>query len=132
MVCLLFTKEKDTGKVNRIRVFEKTHYKEGKGWANEACEADWGKIQEELAKTMRDAADSSTPVDEIGVLERALGTKRGHIRGVGRVVRRIIPEISSACPPPQQEWQKMQQEMQQMRQEMQEMRQQQQNEQHQH
>ncbi|KAF5782551.1 putative transposase, Ptta/En/Spm, plant [Helianthus annuus] len=112
--------EQKTGSPNYIAVFEKTHYKEGRGWANDICAADWGKIQDELARASRDVDDTS-PVDELEVLKSALGHRYGHVRGVGRVVKNVTHEISSSYPLPRQQLE----EMQQMRQEIQEMRQQQ-------
>ncbi|XP_022010463.1 transcription factor asR4-like [Helianthus annuus] len=85
-----------------------------------------GKIQDELARVLRDVDDTS-PVDELEVLKSALGHRNGHVRGVGRVVKNVTHEISSSNPPPRQQQQL--EEMQQMRQEIQEMRQQQQQQQ---
>ncbi|KAL8227309.1 hypothetical protein R6Q57_017141 [Mikania cordata] len=34
-----------------------------------------------------------TPVDEVEVLERSLGQRRGHVRGVGRTVKSITPDL---------------------------------------
>ncbi|KAJ0502765.1 putative transposase, Ptta/En/Spm, plant [Helianthus annuus] len=122
--------EQKTRSPNYIVVFEKTHYKEGRGWANDICAADWGKIQDKLARASRDVDDTS-PVDELEVLKSALGHRNGHARGVGRVVKNVTHEISSSYRPPrqQQQLEEMQEEMQQMRQKIQEMRQQQQQQQ---
>jgi hypothetical protein len=61
------------------------------------------RIEDELKRSTTETGDSST-VDEFALMERALGQRRGHIRGVGRVVRHPTPVIASAYPPPPQQW----------------------------
>ncbi|KAI3755132.1 hypothetical protein L1987_54927 [Smallanthus sonchifolius] len=83
-----------------IDVFKSTHYKEGTGWANTNSSSDYisqmillldlehptDRIQEEYTRSSAEFGGDSSAVDEIACMERALGHRRGHIRGVGRVV----------------------------------------------
>ncbi|KAL8217072.1 hypothetical protein R6Q57_023909 [Mikania cordata] len=49
-------------------------------------------ITEQLNKAKSSCGDD-TPVDEVEVLERSLGQRRGHVRGVGRTVKSITPNL---------------------------------------
>ncbi|KAI3699037.1 hypothetical protein L2E82_43030 [Cichorium intybus] len=93
-----------TGKSSDIEVWRKSHFKEGRGWVNDKAQSDWvnklEKIQVEY-KTMLDKADGDeTNVNEIKCLERALGERRGHTRGVGRKIQNIpahyVPDASTS------------------------------------
>ncbi|KAL8251367.1 hypothetical protein R6Q59_035060 [Mikania micrantha] len=59
-------------------------------------------MQEELKRCTQDSGDSES-VNQIECMERTLGQRHGHIRGVGRVVRHPTPDISSTYPPQQGE-----------------------------
>ncbi|KAL8231522.1 hypothetical protein R6Q57_001300 [Mikania cordata] len=48
----------------------------------------WDNITEELNKAKSTSGGDDTPVDEVEVLERSLGQRRGHVRGVGRTVKK--------------------------------------------
>ncbi|KAL8249279.1 hypothetical protein R6Q59_006147 [Mikania micrantha] len=61
-------------------------------------------MQEELKRCTQESGDSGS-VNQIECMERALGQRRGHIRGVSRVVRHPTPDVSSTYPPQQGEWQ---------------------------
>ncbi|KAL8267227.1 hypothetical protein R6Q59_004571 [Mikania micrantha] len=87
-----------------IEVFKETHYKAGEGWVNVIAESDYDIMQEELKRCTQESYDSES-VNQIECMERALGQRRGHIRGVGRVVRHPTPDVSSSYPPQQGEWQ---------------------------
>ncbi|KAL8215158.1 hypothetical protein R6Q57_004607 [Mikania cordata] len=51
-------------------------------------------ITDELNKTKSTSGGDDTPVDEVEVLQRSLGQRRGHVRGVGRIVKSITPNLS--------------------------------------
>ncbi|KAL8241772.1 hypothetical protein R6Q59_012074 [Mikania micrantha] len=85
-----------------IEVFKETHYKAGEGWVNEIAESDYDIMQEELKRCTQESGDSES-VNQLECMERALGQRRGHIRGVGRVVRHPTPDVSSTYPPQQGE-----------------------------
>ncbi|KAL8263148.1 hypothetical protein R6Q59_024497 [Mikania micrantha] len=61
-------------------------------------------MQEELKRCNQESGDSES-VNQLECMERALGQRRVHIRGVGRVVRQPTPDVSSTYPPQQGEWQ---------------------------
>ncbi|KAI3712093.1 hypothetical protein L1987_70642 [Smallanthus sonchifolius] len=68
-----------------IDVFRSTHYKEGTGWANDFASTDYDRIQEEYTISSAESGGDTSTIDEFACMERALGHRRGHIRGVGRV-----------------------------------------------
>ncbi|KAI3711783.1 hypothetical protein L1987_70329 [Smallanthus sonchifolius] len=84
-------------------VFKSTHYKEGTGWANTNVSSDYVK---EYTRSSAESGGDSSAVDEIACMERALGHRRGHIRGVGRVVSNPTPDLFSTSPP-QPHWQEV-------------------------
>ncbi|KAL8252262.1 hypothetical protein R6Q59_035955 [Mikania micrantha] len=86
-----------------IEVFKETHFKVGKGWANEIAESDYEMMQEEFKKSTQESGDSSS-VNQIECMERVLGQRRGHIRGVGRVVRHPTLDVSQTYPSRDGEW----------------------------
>ncbi|KAI3705534.1 hypothetical protein L1987_75773 [Smallanthus sonchifolius] len=73
-----------------IDVFKSTNYKEGTGWANTNASSDYDRIQEKYTRSYAESGGDSSAVDEIACMERALGHRRGHIRGVGRVSYEIL------------------------------------------
>ncbi|KAL8213863.1 hypothetical protein R6Q57_003312 [Mikania cordata] len=50
-------------------------------------------ITEELKKAKSTSSGDDKPVDEVEVLERSLGQRRGHVTDVGRTVKRITPDL---------------------------------------
>ncbi|KAL8213856.1 hypothetical protein R6Q57_003305 [Mikania cordata] len=50
-------------------------------------------ITNELNKTKSTSGGDDTPVDEVEVMERSLGQRRGHVRGVDRTVKSITPDL---------------------------------------
>ncbi|KAL8232986.1 hypothetical protein R6Q57_002764 [Mikania cordata] len=50
-------------------------------------------ITDELNKAKSTTGGDDTPVDEVEVLQRSLGERRGHVRGVGRKVKSITPDL---------------------------------------
>ncbi|KAI3742677.1 hypothetical protein L1987_60370 [Smallanthus sonchifolius] len=79
-----------------INVFRSTHYKEGTGWVNDSASTDY-----------------------FARMERALGHRRGHIRGVGRVVSNPTPDVFGT-PSPQPHWQDVDQRVASLQQQFQE------------
>ncbi|KAL8250803.1 hypothetical protein R6Q59_034496 [Mikania micrantha] len=71
------------------------HFKESSGWYNQLAEQHWENITHELNKAKSTSGGDDTPVDEVEVLERSLGQRRGHVRGVGRTVKSITPDLPS-------------------------------------
>ncbi|KAI3741670.1 hypothetical protein L1987_59344 [Smallanthus sonchifolius] len=101
-----------------IDVFKSTHYKEGTGWANTNASSDYDRIQEEYARSSAESGGDSSAVDEFACMERALGQRRGHIRGVGRVVSNPTPDLFST-PTPQPHWQEVDERVTQLQQQLQ-------------
>ncbi|KAD1196173.1 hypothetical protein E3N88_43159 [Mikania micrantha] len=91
------------GTTSIVDGWKKTHYKPGLGWANDLAEQDWQRIQNE-ARRLGDNSSSEIS-DEYDVMKHALGERRGHIRGVGRVVKSAPAEMSSSYSPQSQGWQ---------------------------
>ncbi|KAL8208689.1 hypothetical protein R6Q57_008101 [Mikania cordata] len=54
---------------------------------------EWENITDELNKTKSTSGGDDTPVDEVEVLQRSLGERRGHVRGVGRKVKSKTPDM---------------------------------------
>ncbi|KAL8202071.1 hypothetical protein R6Q57_011218 [Mikania cordata] len=50
-------------------------------------------ITDELNKSKSTSGGDDTPVDEVEVLQRSLGQRRGQVRGVGRKVKSITPDL---------------------------------------
>ncbi|KAL8215988.1 hypothetical protein R6Q57_022825 [Mikania cordata] len=50
-------------------------------------------ITDELNKAKSTSGGDDTPVDEVELLERSLGQRRGHVRGVGRTGKSITPNL---------------------------------------
>ncbi|KAL8228344.1 hypothetical protein R6Q57_015928 [Mikania cordata] len=64
--------------------------------AGEICilrEARDENITDELNKAKSTSDGDDTPVDEVEVLERSLAQRREHVRGVGRTVKSITPDL---------------------------------------
>ncbi|KAD6454932.1 hypothetical protein E3N88_09638 [Mikania micrantha] len=91
------------GTTSSIDGWKKTHYKPGLGWANDLTEQDWQKIQNEARRLGHNS--SSEISDEYDVMKHALGERRGHIRGVGRVVKSVPAEMQSSYSSQSQGWQ---------------------------
>ncbi|KAL8232952.1 hypothetical protein R6Q57_002730 [Mikania cordata] len=69
------------------------HFKGSSGWYNQLAEQHWENITVELKKAKSTPGGDDTPVDEVEVLQRSLGERRGHVRGVGRKVKSITPDL---------------------------------------
>ncbi|KAL8231000.1 hypothetical protein R6Q57_000778 [Mikania cordata] len=53
-----------------------------------------GKIMDEKKKSMSSSGGDDTPINEVEILERSLVQRRGHIRGVGRTVKSVTPDVA--------------------------------------
>ncbi|KAL8262631.1 hypothetical protein R6Q59_023980 [Mikania micrantha] len=64
-----------------------------------------GKIMDEKNKSTSSSSGDDTPINEVEILERSLGQRRGHIRGVGRTVKSVTPDFaqSMSYTPPNQD-----------------------------
>ncbi|KAL8256617.1 hypothetical protein R6Q59_031684 [Mikania micrantha] len=51
-------------------------------------------IMDEKNKSMSSSDGDDTPVNEVAILERSLGQRRGHIRGVGRTVKSVTSDVA--------------------------------------
>ncbi|KAL8265382.1 hypothetical protein R6Q59_023512 [Mikania micrantha] len=69
------------------------HFKESSGWYSQLTEQHWDNITDEMNRAKSALGGDETPVDEVEVLERSLGHRRGHIRGVGRTVKSITTDL---------------------------------------
>ncbi|KAL8252328.1 hypothetical protein R6Q59_036021 [Mikania micrantha] len=65
-----------------------------------------GKIMDEKNKSMSSSGGDDTPINEVEILERTLGQRRGHIRGVGRTVKSVTPDVALCMlyTPHNQDW----------------------------
>ncbi|KAD3336626.1 hypothetical protein R6Q59_028268 [Mikania micrantha] len=84
---------KEGGTPQHVEGWRDMHYKGSSGWYNQLAEQHWGNINEELNKAKSTSGGDDTPVDEVEVLQRSLGERRGHVRGVGRKVKSITPDL---------------------------------------
>ncbi|KAD2804858.1 hypothetical protein E3N88_38235 [Mikania micrantha] len=51
---------------------------------------------DEKNKSMSSSGADGTPINEVEILERLLGQRRGHIRGVGRTVKSVTPDVAQS------------------------------------
>ncbi|KAD4385308.1 hypothetical protein E3N88_25476 [Mikania micrantha] len=49
---------------------------------------------DEKNKSMSGSGGDDTPVNEVEILEMSLGQRCGHIRGVGRTVKSVTPDVA--------------------------------------
>ncbi|KAL8239740.1 hypothetical protein R6Q59_016307 [Mikania micrantha] len=70
---------------------ERTKHNPSKGMDPEAWVQD--NITDELNKAKSASGGDDTPVDEVEMLERSLGQRRGNVRGVGRTVKSINQDL---------------------------------------
>ncbi|KAD2804950.1 hypothetical protein E3N88_38327 [Mikania micrantha] len=84
---------KEGGTPQHVEGWRDMHYKGSSGWYNQLAEQHWGNINEELNKAKSASGGDDTPVDEVEVLQRSLGERRGHVRGVGRKVKSVTPDL---------------------------------------
>ncbi|KAL8201686.1 hypothetical protein R6Q57_010833 [Mikania cordata] len=97
-----WTKMEKHGTTSIVDGWKKTHYKPGLGWANDLAEQDWQRIHNK-ARRLGDKSSSEIS-DEYDVMKHALGERRGYIRGVGRVVKRVPAEMPSSYSSQSQGW----------------------------
>ncbi|KAL8199726.1 hypothetical protein R6Q57_013294 [Mikania cordata] len=84
---------KEGGVPQHVEGWRDMHFKGSSGWYNQLAEQHWENIIDELNKAKSTSGGDDTPVDEVEVLERSLGQRRGHVRGVGRTVKSITPDL---------------------------------------
>ncbi|KAL8211040.1 hypothetical protein R6Q57_005477 [Mikania cordata] len=80
---------KEGGVPQHVEDWRDMHFKGSSGWYNQLAEQHWENITDELNKAKSTSDGDGTPVDEVEVLQRLLGQRRGHVRGVGRKVKSI-------------------------------------------
>ncbi|KAD7478530.1 hypothetical protein E3N88_01666 [Mikania micrantha] len=100
-----YTEVQETGVAKHVEGWKEMHCKGSSGWYNEMAETHWGKIMDEKNKSMSSSGGDDTPINEVEILERSLGQRRGHIRGVGRTVKSVTPDFaqSMSYTPPNQD-----------------------------
>ncbi|KAL8246236.1 hypothetical protein R6Q59_007452 [Mikania micrantha] len=84
---------KEGGVPQQVEGWRDMHFKGSSGWYNQLAEQHWENISDELNKAKSTSGGDDTPVDEVEVLQRSLGERRGHVRGVGRKVKSITPDL---------------------------------------
>ncbi|KAL8229575.1 hypothetical protein R6Q57_014475 [Mikania cordata] len=84
---------KEGGVAQHVEGWRDMHFKGSSGWYNQLAEQHWDNITEDLNKAKSTFGGDDTLVDEVEVLERSLGQRRGHVRGVGRKVKSITPDL---------------------------------------
>ncbi|KAL8232073.1 hypothetical protein R6Q57_001851 [Mikania cordata] len=84
---------KEGGEPQHVEGWRDMHFKGSSGWYNQLTEQHWENITDELNKAKSTSGGDDTPVDEVEVLQRSLGERRGHVRGVGRKVKSITPDL---------------------------------------
>ncbi|KAL8231424.1 hypothetical protein R6Q57_001202 [Mikania cordata] len=83
-----YDKVKEGGMTQHVEGWRDMHFKGSSGWYNQLAEKHW-----ELNKAISTSRGDDTSVDEVEVLERSLGQRRGHVRVVGRTVKSITPDL---------------------------------------
>ncbi|KAL8259721.1 hypothetical protein R6Q59_027674 [Mikania micrantha] len=89
-----YTKVQETGVAKHVEGWRDMHCKGSSGWHNELAGTHWGKIMDEKNKSMSSSGGDDMPVNEVEILERSLGQRRGYIRGVGRTVKSVTPDVA--------------------------------------
>ncbi|KAL8214609.1 hypothetical protein R6Q57_004058 [Mikania cordata] len=84
---------KEGGEPQHVEGWRDMYFKGSSGWYNQLAEQHWENITDELNKAKSTSGGDDTPVDEVEVLQRSLGERRGHVRGVGRKVKSITPDL---------------------------------------
>ncbi|KAL8249305.1 hypothetical protein R6Q59_006173 [Mikania micrantha] len=84
---------KEGGVPQHVEGWRDMHFKGSSGWYNQLAEQHWENITDELNKAKSTSGGDDTSVDEVEVLQHSLGERRGHVRGVGRKVKNITPDL---------------------------------------
>ncbi|KAL8229864.1 hypothetical protein R6Q57_014764 [Mikania cordata] len=71
---------KEGGEPQHVECWRDMHFKGSSGWYNQLAEQHWENITDELNKAKSTSGGDDTPVDEVEVLQRSLGERRGHVR----------------------------------------------------
>ncbi|KAL8216144.1 hypothetical protein R6Q57_022981 [Mikania cordata] len=80
---------KEGGEPQHVKGWRDMRFKESSGWYNQLAGQHWENITDELNKAKSTSGGDDTPVDEMEVLQRSLGERRGHVRGVGVLVEKL-------------------------------------------
>ncbi|KAL8216106.1 hypothetical protein R6Q57_022943 [Mikania cordata] len=84
---------KEGGVAQHVEGWIDMHFKGSSGWYNQFAGQHWDNITDELNKAKSASGGDDTPVDEVKMLERSLGQRCGHVRGVGRTFKSITPDL---------------------------------------
>ncbi|KAL8244062.1 hypothetical protein R6Q59_010320 [Mikania micrantha] len=84
----------EIGVAKHVEGWREMQCKGSSGWYNELAKTHWGKIMDEKNKSMSSSDGDDTPVNEVEILERSLGQRRGLIRGVGRTVKSVTLDVA--------------------------------------
>ncbi|KAL8204452.1 hypothetical protein R6Q57_023016 [Mikania cordata] len=84
---------KEGGVPQHVEDWRDMHFKGSSRWYNQLAEQHWENITDELNKAKSTSGGDDIPVDEVEVLQRSLGQWCGHVRGVGRKVKSITPDL---------------------------------------
>ncbi|KAL8197670.1 hypothetical protein R6Q57_024318, partial [Mikania cordata] len=68
---------KEGGVPQHVEDWRDIHFKGSSGWYNQLAEQHWENITGELNKAKSTSGGDDTPVDEVEVLQRSLGERRG-------------------------------------------------------
>ncbi|KAL8199974.1 hypothetical protein R6Q57_013542 [Mikania cordata] len=90
----------ETGVAKHVEGWREMHCKGSFDWYNDMAETHWGKIMDEKNKSMSSSGSDDTSVNEVEILERSLGQRRGHIQGVGRTVKSVTLDVAPSMYPP--------------------------------
>ncbi|KAK1407509.1 hypothetical protein QVD17_39125 [Tagetes erecta] len=102
-------RNKDIQGMDDFQIFKKMHTYDNGDWLNAAAEEDYGKLEDEVVQMTNESAEDANVIDNVELFKRALGPRRGHVRGMGRVTRQPTYDISISHPPPPQWHQQMNQ-----------------------
>ncbi|KAM0066831.1 putative transposase, Ptta/En/Spm, plant [Helianthus debilis subsp. tardiflorus] len=83
---------KETGRARYVEGWKEMHCKKGK-WINDNAKHAWENIEEEYNRSLSCSGGDEMAVDQVGCLKNALGTRHSHLRGVGRVLKSVTPEL---------------------------------------
>ncbi|KAL8209172.1 hypothetical protein R6Q57_008584 [Mikania cordata] len=86
-------KVQEGGEPQYVEGWRDMHFKGSSRWYNQLAEQHWENITDEQKKAKSTSGGDDTPVDEVEVLQRSLGERRGHVKGVGRKVKSITLDL---------------------------------------
>ncbi|KAI7731273.1 hypothetical protein M8C21_002549, partial [Ambrosia artemisiifolia] len=83
---------KETGEALYVGGWKDMHCKKGKWIKDNAADA-WEKHDKEYNSSLSCLGGDEMAVDQIDCLKKTLGSRRSHIRGVGRVLKSVTPNL---------------------------------------